>query len=156
MSYESIKRKGYLEPGDSVSYMIDIVNLFSNRNYTKPSKWARCTFPYNPVGCFKHQRYTWSPELSVNGSDKNGWRNLLSADHQFITEKVVEAANRKSKSEFDSLVRNGIERITFMSYKNECKREFLGVYKAYKYNEEDGSIVWKLDRTTIQLENLDK
>lgn len=154
---KSYKKKGFLSFGDYFDKMVDIVNLFSNKNFTG-NQWQRCTYPFNPIGCFDHPKYVWSPELSVNGSNKDGWINTISDDLTTIYERATSGSgNQKTKYEFDQLKKHRIKRITFLNYKDPVLgsiRKFIGVYEAYEFDEEKKSVIWHLCDTTAKLEIL--
>ncbi len=154
---EAYKERGFLSFGDYFDKMVDIVNLFSDKNFTG-NQWQRCTYPFNPIGCFNHPKYVWSPELSINGSNKDGWINTISDDLTTIYERAtLESGNQKTEYEFNQLRKHGIKRITFLNYKDPVLgniRKFIGVYEASEFDKDKKSVIWRLCDTMAKLEIL--
>ena len=132
-----IKTRGYLQRGDSFRIMPDIMRTFG-------VKWngngcGKCTY------WLSDQYLIWSPTLSVEGSNKDGWVNTISKD---LTE-IYETGTKKEKtrSGFERDRDNQIKRIVFLKYKDALgyqRRRFLGVYIAESFDDERKTEIWKL------------
>lgn len=133
-----ILKRGYLKRGDSFRIMPDIIRIFGvswNGNGC-----GKCTYWLND------KYLIWSPTLSIEGSDKDGWVNEISNDLTTIYESGTKG-KEKTRGGFEWDVNNQTKRIVFLKYKDALgfqRRRFLGVYVADSFNEEKKAEVWKL------------
>ena len=142
---KEILERGYLKRGDSFRIMADIIRMFGiNWN---GNGCGKCTYKLSK------QKIIWSPTLSLQGSNKNGWVNEISDDLTLIYESGV---NGKGKNPGDSTrdIENQTQRIVFLKYKDALgfqRRRFLGVYIADSYDEEKHAEVWRLIDEKVSL-----
>lgn len=133
-----ILKRGYLKRGDSFRIMPDIIRIFGvswNGN-----GYGKCTYWLND------KYLIWSPTLSIEGSDKDGWVNEISNDLTTIYESGTKG-KEKTRDDFEWDVNNQTKRIVFLKYKDALgfqRRRFLGVYVADSFNEEKKAEVWKI------------
>lgn len=133
-----IVARGHLQRGDSFRIMPDIIRMFG-------VKWngngcGKCTYWLND------QYLIWSPTLSIEGSDKDGWVNEISKDLTTIYETGTKG-KEKTSGGFEWDVNNQTKRIVFLKYKDALgfkRRRFLGIYVADSYDDEKKTEVWKL------------
>lgn len=140
-----ILKRGYLNRNDSFAYMNDIARLFGKQR--KNNVCGKCTF------WIDDQTMVWSPTLSYEGSNKDGWVNLISEDLTSIYESGI---NGKGKTEKDFINdrSNKHVRLVFLKYKDALgfrRRRFLGVYSVDSFDKEKNAEVWKLRRETFDL-----
>lgn len=136
-----IIQRGYLQRGDSFSSMVEILSLFGK----KVKGFQRCYY-----------KNIWSPTLSIEGSNKNGWINTISTDLNEIYE-VGLGKHQKKPSDVDKDIQDKTKRCTFLRYKDALgnqSRRFLGVYMADRYDYEKKAEVWKFTEDTVKLHKL--
>ena len=136
-----IIKRGYLQRGDSFSSMVEILSLFGK----KVRGWQRCYY-----------ENIWSPTLSVEGSNRNGWINTISTDLNEIYE-VGLGKKQKKPSDVEDDIKKQTKRYTFLKYKDALgnqSRRFLGVYMADRYDYEKKAEVWKFTEDTVKLHKL--
>lgn len=129
---KEIISRGYIKRGDCIDKMIPIMKIFG-QNLTCCRK---CYYKVNGG-------FVWSPTLSVNGSDRNGWVNTISEDLSTIYEK----GKSKSKANADYDIKNGTKRFTFLKFKDSLgnkNRRFLGVYKATGFDQNNQTEIWTI------------
>lgn len=134
---EIIKR-GYLKRGDSFKIMADIIRIFGVKR--NGNGCGKCTYR------LRNGQTIWSPTLSLDGSNKDGWVNTISDNLEFIYESGVNGKG-KTQENYNFDVEHKAERIVFLKYKDALgfqRRRFLGVYDVDSYDEERKAEVWKL------------
>ncbi len=140
-----VKKRGYLQRGDSFAYMNDIGRLFGiSRN---GNGCGRCTIKIS------EETMVWSPTLSLEGSNKDGWENTISDDLVFIYERGV-CGKEKTEEGFIWHKKHNIKRYTFLKYKDSLgnsRRRFLGIYIADSFDKEKKTEVWKLIKEEVAL-----
>lgn len=136
---EGIKSRGKLVRGDSFDYMKDILYVFGK----EVKGWQKCWY-----------KTIWSPVLSVNGSERNGWINTMSEDLTEIYESWVGEKPDKTEENLKKDIANNVTRYCFLKFKDvlgyNC-RKFIGVYKADRYDMARNTEVWKLVSDTAEL-----
>ena len=137
-----IKQRGYLQRGDNFSSMVEILHVFGK----KVKGWQKCSY-----------KNIWSPTLSVDGSNRNGWVNTISEDLTEIYESGVGIKQNKKQSDVDWDIKNQTKRYVFLKYRdalNNAGRRFLGVYMADRFDGDKKAEVWKLISDRVDLHNL--
>lgn len=142
---EEIKKRGYLQRGDSFRIMADIIKMFHVD--LKSDHYQKCSYKLTD------KLQIWSPTLSVEGSDRGGWVNTIANDLSVIYESNKDSVeivrnNARYHQEHD------ITRIVFLKYKDALgnrRRRFLGVYHIEGFDEERKGEIWKLVDETISL-----
>lgn len=144
---DEIIKRGVLVRGESCLYMKDILHLFGK----EVRSFMKCYY-----------KGIWSPTLSVDGSNRNGWVNTVSDDLKEIYEIQIADSDKKevkTKENTKKDILNKCKRYVFLKYKNvlgENSRKFLGVYQADRWDENKKAEVWKLVDDKIYLFKVDR
>lgn len=134
----SILKRGYLQRGDSFPLMADIIRIFGFN--LKSNSYQRCTKKLSS------NKMIWSPTLSLDGSNRDGWVNVISEDLSAIYESGVDGKGKdESNAKWDQ--DNQSERVVFLKYKDSLgnrRRRFLGVYVCTGYDKNRHAEIWSL------------
>lgn len=133
----NILKRGYLMRGDNLTTMKNIIHVFGK----DLRGWRKSTYPINGVTI-------WSPTLSFNGSDRNGWINTINEDLSIVYESGT-GKDGKGKNPGDAQwdLDHATKRVVFLKYKDALGnkyRRFLGVYMCGGYDNEKNAEIWKL------------
>lgn len=146
---DEIKRRGYLRRGDSFRIMADIIRIFGINQ--KSDSYRRCSYKFK-----NSNLQIWSPTLSVEGSDRDGWVNTITDNLEIIYESNKDDVERvMSNSRYHQ--EHDTTRIVFLKYKDALgnqRRRFLGVYHIDGFNEDKKGEIWKLTSKTINLNSI--
>lgn len=139
---DTIIQRGYLQRGDKFSSMVEILHVFGK----EVKGWQKCGY-----------KNIWSPTLSIDGSNRNGWVNTITEDLTEIYESGVGIKQNKKQSDVDWDIKNQTKRYVFLKYRdalNNSARRFLGVYMADRFDIDKKAEVWKLISDRVDLCNL--
>ena len=140
-----IKKRGYLQRTDSFRYINDIARLFGFKR--KNNNCFMCTIKLTK------NIIVWSPALSLNGSNKDGWVNTISDDLTLIYESSLNK-EKKDQQNYQWHLKNNTKRVTFLNYKDALgvkRRRFLGIYSVDSYDEKRNALVWKIESETCSI-----